>query len=272
MRVSHPRMRATKPSRHVADPVDDEAGDEQRQALLVRGEAGEDDGGDGAHPGDDGGRPCRSLSASTSVQTSRVCGSAGVAIARHHVLRRGHLRQAHRPAGVQLLGGDADLGAEAELAAVGEPGRRVDHDRGGVDRGDEPPRGRLRVGDDRLGVAGAVAPDVRDARVEVGRRRPPTMSSERYSVPQSSSVAGTTAASSAGERRSSPCTVTPASAAPRTTRGRNASATSACTSSDSAALQTDGPLGLGVEQDRAAPCRGRRRRRRRRGSCRRRSR
>ncbi len=33
----------------------------------------------------------------------------------------GQLGQAHRPAGVQLLGRDADLGAEAELAAVGEP-------------------------------------------------------------------------------------------------------------------------------------------------------
>ena len=37
----------------------------------------------------------------------------------------------------------------------------------------------------------------------------------------------------------SPCTVTPASCRAGTTRGRNASATSACTSSDSAALQTE---------------------------------
>ena len=49
------------------------------------------------------------------------------------VLRGGELAQAHGPAGVQLLGADADLGAEAELLAVDEPGRRVDEHRGGVD-------------------------------------------------------------------------------------------------------------------------------------------
>src|SRR3954454_15648481 len=51
-----------------------------------------------------------------SAQTSRVAGStpsAGMAMTRDDVLGRGHLRQAERPPGVQLLGGDADLGAEA---------------------------------------------------------------------------------------------------------------------------------------------------------------
>src|SRR6476661_3304062 len=48
-------------------------------------------------------------------------GSAHLTVAHHHVLGGGHLRQPHRAAGVQLLGGDADLGAEAELAAVDEP-------------------------------------------------------------------------------------------------------------------------------------------------------
>ena len=52
--------------------------------------------------------------------------SADVAGAGDDVGGGGQLRQAQRPAGVQLLGGDADLGAEAELAAVGEPGRGVD--------------------------------------------------------------------------------------------------------------------------------------------------
>jgi uncharacterized membrane protein len=56
--------------------------------------------------------------------------SADVAVADDDVLGRGHLRQAHRAAGVQLLGADPDLGAEAELATVGEPGRRVDEHRG----------------------------------------------------------------------------------------------------------------------------------------------
>ena len=42
---------------------------------------------------------------------------------------RGQLAEAHRAAGVELLGGDADLGAEAELLAVDEPGRGVDERR-----------------------------------------------------------------------------------------------------------------------------------------------
>src|SRR3712207_8349265 len=39
---------------------------------------------------------------------------------RDDVLGRRHLGQSHRAAGVQLLSGDADLGPEAELAAVDE--------------------------------------------------------------------------------------------------------------------------------------------------------
>lgn len=55
--------------------------------------------------------------------------SAHVAVADDDVLRRGHLGQPHRAAGVELLGADPDLGTEAELAAVGEPRRRVDQHR-----------------------------------------------------------------------------------------------------------------------------------------------
>lgn len=57
-------------------------------------------------------------------------GSADVAVADDDVLGGGHLGQAHRAAGVQLLGADADLGAEAELSAVGEPRGGVDQDGG----------------------------------------------------------------------------------------------------------------------------------------------
>ena len=53
--------------------------------------------------------------------------SADVAVADDDVLGGRHLGQAHGAAGVQLLGADPDLGAEAELSAVGEP-------RGGVDQ------------------------------------------------------------------------------------------------------------------------------------------
>lgn len=52
---------------------------------------------------------------------------ANVAVADDDVLGGGHLGQAHRAAGVELLGADPDLGSEAELSAVGEP-------RGGVDQ------------------------------------------------------------------------------------------------------------------------------------------
>ncbi len=60
----------------------------------------------------------------------RVARSAHVTVAGHDVLGRGHLGQPHRSAGVQLLGADADLGAEAELAPVGEAGAGVDQHRG----------------------------------------------------------------------------------------------------------------------------------------------
>ncbi len=47
---------------------------------------------------------------------------AHLAVAPHDELGRGELAQPHRSAGVELLGADADLGAEAELVAVHEPG------------------------------------------------------------------------------------------------------------------------------------------------------
>ena len=83
-----------------------------------------------------------------------------------HVLGRGQLGQAHRSARVQLLRGDADLRAEAELLAVGEPGGGVDEDGRRVHPRGERPRRRQRTGDDRLGVPGAVPGDVLDGRVQ----------------------------------------------------------------------------------------------------------
>src|SRR3954452_13524590 len=66
----------------------------------------------------------------------RLLGGVGelarVAVAGDDVGRGGQLRQPQRPPGVQLLRGDADLRAEPELAAVGEPGGGVDHHRGRV--------------------------------------------------------------------------------------------------------------------------------------------
>src|SRR3954470_16257121 len=47
------------------------------------------------------------------------------------------LFDADRPARVQLTGADADLRAHAEFAAIGELRRRIVHDDGGVERGQE---------------------------------------------------------------------------------------------------------------------------------------
>ena len=67
---------------------------------------------------------------------------ANLAVPVHVVLVGGELAEAHRPARVQAVRADADLGAEAELEAVGEARRGVDEDRGGVDLGEEALRRR----------------------------------------------------------------------------------------------------------------------------------
>ena len=70
------------------------------------------------------------------------------------------------PARVQLLRADADLGPEPELAPIGEPGRCVHHDGGGVDLGHEGAGRRLVFGDDGLGVTGRPPSDVGDGVVD----------------------------------------------------------------------------------------------------------
>jgi hypothetical protein len=74
--------------------------------------------------------------------------------------------EADRSARVQLVGGDADLGAEAVLVAVGEARRGVPHHRGRVDLAQEALGARAVAGDDRVGVLRAVLGDVRDRLVE----------------------------------------------------------------------------------------------------------
>ena len=67
---------------------------------------------------------------------------------------------------MEFLGRNADLGAEPELAAVGEGRRDVDIDARRVGPLREQPR-RLRIlGDDRLAVARGVAFDVGQGFVE----------------------------------------------------------------------------------------------------------
>ena len=83
----------------------------------------------------------------------------------HQVMKAGELLRTDRATGVHLAGGDADLRAETELAAVGELGRGVpDHDRA-VDPVQEIFGRRGILGDDRLGMAGAVSLDMVDRRV-----------------------------------------------------------------------------------------------------------
>ena len=48
-----------------------------------------------------------------------------LAVAADAIFEAGELFDADRAAGVHLAGGDADLAAEAELAAIGELGRGV---------------------------------------------------------------------------------------------------------------------------------------------------
>src|SRR4029077_18380123 len=76
------------------------------------------------------------------------------------VLETGELLDADRAARVQPAGGDADLGAEAELAAVGELRRGVvQHDRR-IHFAQEFFRRGFVLGDDRIGVMRAIALDM----------------------------------------------------------------------------------------------------------------
>ena len=62
---------------------------------------------------------------------------ADMSVAGDDVLVGGQLLQTHGASGVELLGGDAHLAAQTELAAVGKPGGGVDVDGGAVHAGDE---------------------------------------------------------------------------------------------------------------------------------------
>src|SRR5213592_4118489 len=69
---------------------------------------------------------------------------------------------------VQAVRADPDLGAEAELVAVGEAGGGVYEYRCGVHLGEEAARGAVVLGDDRLGEARRVARDEGEGGVERG--------------------------------------------------------------------------------------------------------
>src|SRR5262249_25233827 len=80
----------------------------------------------------------------------------GLPAAAHAVFEAGELVDPDRPARVEATGGNANLGAETELAAVGELGGGVvQHDRG-IDLAQKFLRRRGVGGDDGIGVMRAV--------------------------------------------------------------------------------------------------------------------
>ena len=87
----------------------------------------------------------------------------------HAIFERAELFDADRPARVHAARRDADLGAEAEFAAIGELGRGiVQHDRG-IDLFQEAlGRGGV-LGDDAIGVMRAVALDMLDRCIQTRR-------------------------------------------------------------------------------------------------------
>src|SRR5690606_40124865 len=78
----------------------------------------------------------------------------------HHITVAGQLLGPDRAASVQTRSGDADLAAEAELAAVRELGRGVPHDDRAVDGVEEGGCGDRVLSDDGLCVPRPVAADV----------------------------------------------------------------------------------------------------------------
>src|SRR5690348_9098736 len=89
-----------------------EIGRDRRLAISIINRAGAD------------ARTCRDSPSSNRRPSGRVTGSDSppdLAVAVDDPLGAGQLAEAAGAAGVELVGADADLGAQAELAAVVEP-------------------------------------------------------------------------------------------------------------------------------------------------------
>ena len=127
------------------DPVEieplhrDQAGAEMRLVRRIERAAEQAD----AHAGGVGGKAAAASSQSRAAGPCRRSSLAGrdhgrdLPRAAHAVFEAGQLLDADRAARVEAAGGDADLGAEAELAAVGELGRGVVQHDGGIDLAQE---------------------------------------------------------------------------------------------------------------------------------------
>ena len=87
---------------------------------------------------------------------------ANFAVAEDDVFLRGQAVQAYGAAGVEFVGGDADLGAEPEFGAVGEGGGGVPEHGAGVDKAQEVAAVAVAFGDYGVGMVRAVVVDVLD--------------------------------------------------------------------------------------------------------------
>ena len=168
-----------------------------------------------------------------------------------------------RPARVQLVGRDADLGAEPVLEAVGEARRGVDHHRARVDLAQEAHRARVVLGDDRVGVLRAVLRDVRDRLVErvddahrEDRRQVLGVPVVLGRAPSSRARARASARSRAARRPSPRRLAAAAAARARRCRRARAASPSCCTANSAASWRC---------RRCGSPSRGRRARRCRRG-------
>src|SRR5579859_7246845 len=92
---------------------------------------------------------------------------ANLSAASYHVLIAGQLLDTHRTACVEFGRTDADFGAHAELPAVGKLRRGIMKHDGAVDLLEKPLRGCRVIGDDALGMLGAISRHVSDRRGNV---------------------------------------------------------------------------------------------------------
>src|SRR5690606_18397948 len=91
-----------------------------------------------------------------------------MAVTEHDPFLAGQALEADRAAGVDAVGGNADLRAEAILEAVGKTGRGIDHHRAGIDFSEEASGAGPVLGDDAFGVPGAVLADMVHGVVDIG--------------------------------------------------------------------------------------------------------
>ena len=193
--------------------------------------------------------------------------AANPSAAADHVLRGGQLRQAHRSPCVQLLGGDADLGAETELLAV--DGKRVDVF---TSTAAASTSARNRSAERRSSVTIAserpkeLVVDVRDRCIERVHHPPPTSSGRGTRGRSRPRWLRRCARASSGHVRHPPAPpwAWPSRDGARQELGRHRFVQH----QRLGRVAHRGALGLGIDQDRLGHVQIRRRIRRRRGSCR----